>query len=89
MTVKLSAQVTDALLIPEQAVVPEQGRTFVFVVEDGVASKREVTIGRRRPGEVEVAGGLNEHERVIVDGTQKVRDQVRVQEVAQTGPAAS
>jgi membrane fusion protein, multidrug efflux system len=89
MTVKLSAEVTPALLIPEQALVPEQGKTYVFVVANGVASKREIAIGRRRPGEVEVTVGLAENERVIVDGTQKVRDQVRVREISQTGPTAS
>ena len=80
MTVTLRSEEVQALMIPEGALVPEQGKTFVYVVEDGVAKRREVTIGRRRPGEVEITAGLTESERVIVEGTQKVRDQVRVHE---------
>ena len=82
MTVNLQGEVTPALLVPEAAIIPEQGRAFVFVVQDGKALRREVRLGRRRPGEVEITQGLEENERVIVDGTQNVRDGVAVHEEA-------
>ncbi len=81
MTAKISAAAAQALLVPEGAIVPEQGKTFVFVVKDGVALKREVTLGRRRPGEVQVTTGLNDGERVVVEGTQKIRDGAAVLEL--------
>ena len=68
MTVKLQGEVSPALLVPENAIVPEQGRTFVFVVANGEASRREVKLGKRRPGVVEIVSGLQEHERVVVEG---------------------
>jgi membrane fusion protein (multidrug efflux system) len=74
MTVKLQGEVTPALLVPEGAIVPEQGRTFVFAVENGEATRREVKLGKRRPGVVEVIEGLKEHQRVVVEGTQNLRD---------------
>lgn len=74
MTVRLQGEVTPALLVPEGAIVPEQGHTYVFVVENGVALRREVTLGKRRPGEVEIVDGLKQHERVVVEGTQNLRD---------------
>ena len=52
---RLSRGAVDALVVPEQALVPEQGNMFVFVVKDGVAEKREVRIGQRRVGDVQVA----------------------------------
>lgn len=74
LTVDLLHEDVPALMIPEQAVVPEQSRQFVFVVgADGLVQKREVQLGRRRPGQVEVLKGIAEGERVIVEGTQKVR----------------
>jgi membrane fusion protein (multidrug efflux system) len=82
MSVQLRSAATTALLVPEAAIVPEQGRMFAFVVADGVALKREITIGRRRPGEVEVSTGLSEGERVIVEGALKVRHEARVREAA-------
>ena len=92
MTAKISAAALQAVLIPEGAVVPEQGKTFVFVVKDGMVSKREITLGRRRPGEVQVTTGLIDGERVVVEGTQKIRDGVQVLElepVASVAAAAS
>ncbi len=50
MTAKISAPASSALLVPEGAIVPEQGKSFVFVVKNGLVSKREVTTGRRKPG---------------------------------------
>jgi membrane fusion protein (multidrug efflux system) len=85
MTVSLQGDVLPALLVPEAAIVPEQGRTFVFVIEDSVARRLEVTTGRRRPGEVEIIKGLKEGERVVVDGTQNLRDKAKVHDQAQPG----
>jgi membrane fusion protein (multidrug efflux system) len=81
MTVKLEGEPEPTLLVPEGAIVPEQGRTYVFVVRDDVAEQREVRIGKRRPGEVEIVDGLAQGERVIVEGTQNVRDGSIVEDV--------
>jgi membrane fusion protein (multidrug efflux system) len=78
MTVRLVRQEGEALMLPEQAIVPENEQHFVYVVEDGRAHKREVTIGRRRPGEVEVLQGLTADDGVVIDGTLNLRDGVAV-----------
>lgn len=74
LNVSLANDERESLTIPEQALTPEAERQFVFVVNDGKAQRREVRIGARRPGTVEVLHGLAAGERVIVEGTQKVRD---------------
>ena len=75
LTVSMDREQRKALVIPEEALVPEQARQFVYVIvgSDKVA-KREVRIGRRQPGEVEVAEGLGDGDRVVVEGTLKLRD---------------
>lgn len=74
LTVTLLRDDASALVIPEQALVPEQSRQYVLVVGPGnVVEKREVRTGRRRPGQVEVLAGLAEGERVVAEGTQKAR----------------
>ena len=78
MTVVLMRAQAPALLIPEQALVPEGDRKFVFAVRDDKAVRVEVQTGRRRPGEVEVLGGLAEGDLIITEGTQKVRDSIPV-----------
>jgi membrane fusion protein, multidrug efflux system len=91
LNVSLSNDERGSLTIPEQALTPEAERQFVFVVTDGKAERREVRIGGRRPGSVEVLAGLAAGEQVIVEGTQKVRDgaAVRTTEMAADVPPAS
>jgi len=89
MTVKLQGEMSPALLVPENSIVPEQGRTFVFVVDNGEATRREVKLGKRRPGVVEILDGLKEHERVVVEGTQNLRDGGPVRDQAQAEQKAS
>jgi membrane fusion protein (multidrug efflux system) len=74
LAVRLSREPTPALVVPESALVPERGSVFVFVVENDVAVRRQVTVGRREPGRVELLGGVVEGDRVVVQGTQKIRD---------------
>jgi membrane fusion protein (multidrug efflux system) len=79
LTVTLLKEDVEALVVPEQAIVPERSQQFVFVVGEGeVVERREVRSGRRRPGEVEILEGLSEGDRVITEGTQKVREGVVV-----------
>lgn len=74
LTVTLLKEVTNALMVPEAALVPDRSTQSVFVVGAGdVVEKRIVETGRRRPGEVEILEGLSPGERVIAQGTQKAR----------------
>ncbi|HKX55672.1 MAG TPA: efflux RND transporter periplasmic adaptor subunit [Xanthomonadales bacterium] len=74
LTVSLLREDVSALMVPEAAIVPERSKQFVFTLDEAnVVSLREVQTGRRRPGEVEIISGLSAGDRVIVEGTQKVR----------------
>lgn len=74
MTVDLKRSRGDVLVVPEQSIVPEGTQQFVFVVSEGVATKRPVELGRRIPGFVVIESGLDAGEAVITEGTNKVRD---------------
>jgi membrane fusion protein (multidrug efflux system) len=50
MNVRLQGREAPTLLVPEEALVPEQGKTYVYVVTAGKAARREVRTGGRRPG---------------------------------------
>lgn len=78
MTVRLQRERSNVLLIPEEALAPRAGRQFVYVVQDSTVEEREVTLGIRSPGRVEVRSGLQPGEQVIVEGVQKVRPGVKV-----------
>lgn len=64
--------VPDAVRIPEQAVMPRGRRNFVYVIEDGKAQLREVMLGMRADGEVQVVSGVAAGELVITAGWQKI-----------------
>jgi membrane fusion protein (multidrug efflux system) len=81
LTVSVAKDERQALMIPEQALVPEQSRQFVYVVQGGKAKKREVQIGLRQPGRVEVSTGLIAGEFVVTEGTQKIREGSSVREL--------
>jgi len=78
MSVEIMKDPRQAIVIPEEAVVPEARKNFVYVIESAegkeTAQKREVTLGARRPGEVEILEGLAEGESVITHGTLNVID---------------
>jgi membrane fusion protein (multidrug efflux system) len=78
-----------ALAIPEIAVVQVAQDAHVFVVgADGTVAQRGVELGARRAGEVEVTEGLAAGDRIVVDGTVKLRDGARVVEAAAAGEPA-
>jgi membrane fusion protein, multidrug efflux system len=79
LNVALAKDERQALVIPEEALTPEAEKQFVFVVDGGKAQRREVRIGGRRPGNVEVLSGLQPGDSVVVEGTQKIRDGAPVQ----------
>lgn len=74
---------TDALMIPEQAVVTG-GRPLVFRVVAGKAEAVPVQLGVRRDGRVEVLTGLQRGDVIITAGQQKVRDGLPVRPVGAT-----
>lgn len=80
MTVSLLKEDIRSLVVPEEAIVPERSKQYVWVVAaDGLAEMREVRTGRRRPGQIEILDGLEAGENVIVEGTQKARQGQAVQ----------
>lgn len=63
----------NAMLIDDKAVMTDQNRKFVYIVDkDGKAQRRDIDVGRMAEGLRIVQKGLANGDRVIVDGMQKV-----------------
>lgn len=77
-----------ALVVPEESIVPQGGRQFVVLVvpptevptatdlpadTQWVSLRREVKLGVRRQGKVEISDGLNEGQTVVVAGQQRLQ----------------
>ena len=79
----------DALVIPEQAIVPQGDEQFVFRIVDGKAARVKVDIGQRRDGKVEVLKGLNVNDMVVTAGQLKLREGMPVTISTAPGPASA
>ena len=80
---------SQALIIPEEAVVLDKDKKFALVVTtSNTVEKREILTGRRSPGKVEVISGLDAGQQVIIKGLTRVRpgSSVRVVETRKAGP---
>lgn len=74
----ISANKDDALVVPKSAVVDSQGRKGVFLVRNGQAIFRGVTLGLEEPNRIEVTDGLTEDEEVVSTGATSLRDGAKV-----------
>ncbi|MGZ4000211.1 MAG: efflux RND transporter periplasmic adaptor subunit [Mucilaginibacter sp.] len=70
----LNGQSGDQLLIPYKAVTEQMGENFVFVSLDTIAKQHKVTLGPKVGTSIVVLSGLNEGDKVITDGFQRLRD---------------
>lgn len=66
-------------IIPEAAVIREATGQHVFVVENGVARRRNVTLGLEEGPQVEITDGLRPGEMLVTAGHQKIFQNQKVQ----------
>ena len=69
-----------ALMITERAIGTDQGRKFIYVVNDQkVAERRDVKLDRLLDGLYVVREGVKPADRVVINGIQRVRDGAKVE----------
>lgn len=72
---------SSSIVVPDAAVVRLQGsgQRNVFVVENGIAVQREVTLGRHFDSQYEILSGLEVGEQVVVKGGSALRNGAAVE----------
>ena len=68
----------DILIIPEKEILERPDGHFVFVVQDGVATRRKISPGIKEGKWVEVTEGLKEGEMIVVEGSHRLQDGYQV-----------
>ncbi len=63
-----------ATVVPEEAITPSASASYIWVVTEGHATRREVELGVRSPGFVEVRRGVDPGEDVVVGGLERLVD---------------
>ncbi len=64
-----------ALLIPQEAILREENKTYVYVIEGQVAQKQEVSLGAFFNNEVEIKRGLGEDDSVVTRGIDQLSEE--------------
>ena len=88
----------NAIVVPEEAIVPQAGKQFVIKLLEGadkgteketkITQRVEVKVGIRRPGKVEILEGLEVGDEVVIAGQQRVQKDgtsVKVVELGKPG----
>ena len=71
----------NAIAIPQDYIVDYGDEKYLFVLEDGIAKKRDVVLGGRNGNLVLVRSGLNEGDLLIIEGFQSLNDGEKVKVV--------
>lgn len=78
----IMGQDPQAILVPQKAVLRDlQGKPYVYLITDGKAERRPITLSRAIGTDWHVIGGLNMGEKVILNGVNNVRAGMAVEEV--------
>jgi membrane fusion protein (multidrug efflux system) len=81
INVTMPGATRQALLVPEIAVVQVGRESFLYrLKDDGSVEQIDVTIGARGEGKAEVVAGAKAGDRIVVDGTGKLRPGAKVVE---------
>ncbi len=74
LTVRLLRNQRQALMVPEESTIQLQSSHYVLVVTDNLTVERkQIEIGKRQPGWVEVLSGVQEGDKVITRGISRVK----------------
>ena len=78
MTVKIIYDEINQIGVPESAVTIQGSTSFVYIVKNNIAEKRNIKIGNRNFGKISVVSGIEEGDVVISEGVSKVRNKSKV-----------
>ena len=78
MTVKIIYDEINQIGVPESAVTIQGSTSFVYIVKNDTAEKRDIKIGNRNFGKISVESGIEEGDLVISEGVSKVRNKSKV-----------
>jgi membrane fusion protein (multidrug efflux system) len=77
--VQMVVPLRNALVIPQKATYEIQDKVYVFVIDkNNVARSRNITIASEMPDLYVVSSGIDEHDKILLEGVQKVKDDDKI-----------
>ena len=78
MNVKIIYDEINQIGVPESSVTIQGSTSFVYIVKNNTAEKRNIKIGNRNFGKISIESGIQEGDLVISEGVSKVRNKSKV-----------
>lgn len=78
----------DAMVVPEEALVPQGTDNFLFRIVDGKANRVKVETGQRRDAKVEIVSGIEKDDIIVTAGQARLREGTPVTSGGGKGGAA-
>ena len=73
--IKLKLKSREIFIVPEGAIIPEDEKSFLYILEeDNVLKKRQVVTGKRNDGSIEIIKGIDQSDLIVYEGTNKIRN---------------
>lgn len=70
----LKSSTDDAIVLQQDYIIDFGNEKYVFVLENDIAKKKSIVIGGRDNNNVQITGGLNKGDKLIIEGYQSVVD---------------
>jgi len=78
LNIKVIYDERDSISIPEESLIIQGDNKFVYLIDNNVLKRKNVKIGLRNFGKVEILSGLEIGDNIVAEGTNKVRNKARV-----------
>ena len=75
----LNRESGNRLVIPNKAIIEQMGENFVYVARGDSAKQQKVQLGPRLRDEIVVLSGIQDGDKIVTDGVQKLRDGGKIQ----------
>ena len=78
LNIKVIYNERDSISIPEESLIIQGDNKFVYLIDNNVLKRKNVKIGLRNFGKVEILSGLEIGDNIVAEGTNKVRNKAKV-----------
>ena len=78
LNIKVIYDERDSLSIPEESLIIQGDNKFVYLIENNVLKRKNVKVGLRNFGKIEILSGLEIGDNIVAEGTNKVRNKAKV-----------
>jgi HlyD family secretion protein len=85
----LTTYVPRAIVVPNDAIVRDKGKTYVYAVDGGVARKRPIVVGQAADTQTQVLGGIHVGDTIVSGKVPDLKDGSRVSPQASASPSSS